>query len=245
MKPAYRTWLEQQQYQQNTITAQIARVKRVEEFHGDLDEHFQKDHIDGLLALLYYTTDDMRRGAPNPCKLPIEGDLRSNIASYRDAVKRYRQFRDAAVTEGELVAAAALSMNSVAAAEEATGQRFALERDMQAALRREIHQLEPGLAIVDDGAERSVDSGFIDISARDKSGVATVIELKSGRAGRDAVGQILSYMGDIATEEEGGRVRGILVASDFDVRAKAAARVVPNLILRRYAVRFTFSEGQD
>jgi len=114
---------------------------------------------------------------------------------------------------------------------------------MQAALRREIRQLESGMEIIDEGAERSVDSGFIDISARDENGVAVVIELKAGRAGRDAVGQILSYMGDMAAEEESGKVRGILVAADFDNKAKAAARMVPNLVLRKYSVRFTFSDG--
>ena len=116
---------------------------------------------------------------------------------------------------------------------------------MQAALRINIHQLESGISIIDDGAERSVDSGFIDITARDISGAVVVIELKAGRAGRDAVGQILSYMGDIALGDDGVKVRGILVASDFDCKARAAARMVPNLILRKYSVQFTFADGHE
>jgi RecB family endonuclease NucS len=132
----------------------------------------------------------------------------------------------------------------VAKVEEEVGQRIGLERDLQAALRVEIDQLEPGLRIIDDGAERSVDSGFIDITARDVSGTTVVIELKAGSAGQRAVAQILSYMGNVATEEESGKVRGILVASNFDDKAKAAARMVPNLILRKYGVRFLFSDGQ-
>jgi endonuclease len=62
---------------------------------------------------------------------------------------------------------------------------------------------EPGLAIIDDGAERSVESGFIDITARDAAGTTVVIELKAGAAGQRAVAQILSYMGDVASEEDG------------------------------------------
>ncbi len=58
-----------------------------------------------------------------------------------------------------------------------------------------------------------------------------------------AISNHLSYMGDMVTEEEGGRVRGILVASGFDARAKAAARMVPALILRKYSIRFRFSDG--
>ena len=115
---------------------------------------------------------------------------------------------------------------------------------MQKALRSQIGQLEPGLTIIDDGAERSVESGFIDITARDASGTTVVIELKAGAAGQRAVAQILSYMGDVASEEDGRMPRGILVASDFDSRAKAAARVVQSvLLLKKYSVRFSFSDG--
>lgn len=88
-----------------------------------------------------------------------------------------------------------------------------------------------------------MDSGFIDITARDESAATVVIELKAGLAGQRAVAQILSYMGDVAAEQENRIVRGILVASDFDPKAKAAARMVPNLILRKYSVRFQFSDG--
>lgn len=218
------------------------RAGRVEEFHGDLDEHYARDRMANLIQTFTYTTDDKRRGLPNPSKIPFDGDVRGNIASYRDAVKRYRNYRDATINELESSAPASVAPSTVSSGDEGGGQRIGLERDMQAALRIEIAQLEPGLVIVDDGAERSVDSGFIDITARDATGTIVVIELKAGRAGRDAVGQVLSYMGDIATEE-GGKVRGILVASDFDGKAKAAARMVPNLILRRYSVKFTFSDG--
>ena len=130
-----------------------------------------------------------------------------------------------------------------AVVEEEMGQRIGLERDMQKALRNQIEQLDPALTIIDEGAERSVESGFIDITARDASGTTVVIELKAGAAGQRAVAQILSYMGDVATEEDGRMPRGILVASAFDSKAKSAARMVPNLVLRRYSIRFTFSDG--
>ena len=71
-----------------------------------------------------------------------------------------------------------------------------------------------------------------------------MIELKTGTAGRNAVGQILSYMGDVAAEE-GKRVRGILVAGDFDKRARAAARIVPSLALRTFRVRFEFRPADE
>jgi len=237
----YRQWLEGQKYQAGTITAQMHRAGRVEGHHGDLDEHFAKDRMESLIRQLTYSTNDKHHNRPNPSKIPFEGDIRNNLASYRDAVKRYRKFRDDLTDDGQ--SAPFREGGSAETAEEEVGQRIGLERDMQAALRIEIEQLESGLTIIDDGAERSVDSGFIDITARDESGVTVVIELKAGVAGQRAVGQILSYMGDVTAEEEGCRVRGILVASNFDSKAKAAARMVPSLILRKYRVKFMFSDG--
>jgi endonuclease len=158
-------------------------------------------------------------------------------------VERYRSFRDTAEDVVEALASPDVRQEVAAAVEEDLGQRIGLERDMQAALRIEIYQLEPGLTITDDGAERSVESGFIDITGSDASGTTVVIELKAGPAGQRAVAQILSYMGDVAAEEEGKKVRGILVASAFDAKAKSAARMVPTLQLLKYSVRFLFSEG--
>ena len=127
------------------------------------------------------------------------------------------------------------------------GQLVGLERDLQAALRRAIEQLEPGLEIIDDGAERSVASGFIDITAWDARGAIVVVELKTGIARQGAVAQVLSYMGDIAEEEPDQAVRGLLVAGDFDKKARSAARVLPShvLSLRSYRVRFEFKDVDE
>src|SRR5271156_1642388 len=106
---------------------------------------------------------------------------------------------------------------------------FGLERDLQLALRKNIAQLEPGLKVSDGGKEESVPSGRIDIAAEDQHKNAVVIELKAGTADRDAIGQILSYIGDKAANSK--RVRGILVAGDFTARAISAAHAVPNVTL--------------
>lgn len=244
MKADYRQWLERQKYQSATISAQMFRAGRVEEHYGDLDEHYAKDRMVSLIKALTYSADDERHNRSNPSKIPFEGDIRGNLASYRDAVRRYLRFRDSEESAAGVSTSEELKSEVQPAVAEEIGQRIGLERDLQAALRLEIHQLERGLTIVDDGAERSVDSGFIDITARDGSGAIVVIELKAGSAGQRDIAQILSYMGDLAAEEEGSTVRGILVASEFDARAKSASRMIPNLILRKYSIRFLFSEGR-
>jgi hypothetical protein len=242
----YRHWLQEQKYQERTVDVQIYRAKRVEEFYGNLDEHFVKDRLSEVINALRYTADDKRHAKPNPSLIPFTGDTQRNLQDYRNAVERYLKFCETSAlfgndtNTGEKIG---LSVTSAASsqADDDLGQRIGLERDMQAALRLEIDQLENGLSIIDDGAERSVDSGFIDITAQDLSGAIVVIELKTGVAGQKAVAQILSYMGDLKLEESNKVVRGILVAAEFDKRARAAARMVPGLSLRRYGVRFSFS----
>lgn len=245
-KELYRKWLEERKYDQGTINAQIYRASRVEEYHGDLDEHFSKDGMSGLLELLSYSKSDERSKRENPSKIPFNGDIYSNIAAYGAAVKRYLKFItesiDGFVDSSDIADEKIENQNSANVIE---GQRIGLERDMQMALRANIQQLEPGLVVIDEGAERSVTSGFIDITSRDVNGVTVVIELKAGRAGRNAVGQIISYMGDISLEYDGGDVRGILVASDFDRNAISAARMVPSLKLLKYSVRFEFLDGHQ
>ena len=244
-KDLYRKWLEEKGYDQSTIKAQIYRASRVEEYHGDLDEHFSRDGMVELLKTLTYTKVDEKKKLENPSKIQFDGDIRSNIAAYGGAVRRYLKFiidgADGFVDTVELSDESMENKNSINVID---GQRIGLERDMQMALRVNIQQLEPGMVIIDEGVERAVSSGFIDITARDANGVTVVVELKSGRAGRNAVGQIISYMGDIY-EEEDGAVRGILIAADFDKNARSAARMVPNLKLLRYSVRFEFLDGHQ
>jgi hypothetical protein len=115
---------------------------------------------------------------------------------------------------------------------------FGLERDLQLVLRRSIGQLESGLTIIDGDREQTVPSGRIDITARDERGTTVVIELKAGAADREAIGQILSYIGDLTDRTT--QVRGMLVAREFSARAVAAARAAPNVRLVQYGFQFTF-----
>jgi endonuclease len=129
-----------------------------------------------------------------------------------------------------------VSESEIEAAVETT---FALERDLQAALRRNIGQLEAGLKIIDGGSERVTEAGKIDITAQDKDGDSVVVELKAGEARPEAVAQILAYMSALA-ESDHKPVRGILVAGDFHKRVVLAARAVKNLELKRYSFQFLF-----
>ena len=168
MRDDFRDWLKAEGYADNTCNAQIARVQRLEQSYGPLDELIAAGGYDDLFSSLTYSTGDERQNRPNPTRLVINGNLRNNLASYKDAFARYRRFLGASFQ----VADAQITPPDLALPTEpqAEKQRLSLERDMQTALREEIAALEPGLVIIDDGAERAVTSGFIDILARDATG---------------------------------------------------------------------------
>jgi len=137
------------------------------------------------------------------------------------------------------VAASTIEAGSLETAAEVT---FGLERDLQAALRSNIEQLEPGLQVSDGGKERLCDAGRIDITARDSAGTTVIIELKAGVARPDALTQLLAYMGVVAAEQQ-GPVRGMLIAEDFDQKVLFGSRAVPTIQLWRYRFKFTFEKS--
>lgn len=235
MEPRYRAWLERQNYEPNTIGSRISDVQRIEKIYGDLDEHFDKDRLSSLISIFSYSTDDQRYNRPNPSKIRIDGDIRTGLATCKSAVELYRKFRLTSDASEE-----ADIQIPIGGASEEPLLRFGLEHDMQSSLRREISQLEESLTVADRGVERSVESGRIDIFARDATGGPVVIELKAGVASQGAVAQILSYMGDVLVDDKTNDVRGILIAASFDAKAMSAARMVPNLKLRTYSIKFSF-----
>jgi hypothetical protein len=230
----FKTWMQSTGASPGTVNSRVSNLGRIEASYAeDLDTVYDRDQCNTLANSLAYSTDDKKNGKPNPSRIEISGDLYTNLAMYRAAVNLYKRFREEFVP-GE-------DPDPKPAPRDVEDQTFSLERDLQAALRQSIGQLEEGLAIIDDGMERTVPSGRIDILAQDSSGTQVVIELKAVRATRDAVGQILSYMGDIR-QPDASSVRGILVAPSFDDRAISAARVVDGLQLMTYAYKFSFRQ---
>lgn len=242
MRPDYPRWLSEQQYSENAQRSRISEVRKVEEHYGSLDEHFLNGTYQEVIDSLEYSKHDERANKPNPSKITINGKIRDGLSSYKSAAVLYRKFlNDNTFQGGPVEAIEARESGEIFSEAEETRQRLSLERDMQAALRRNIASLDPALKIIDDGAERAVSSGLIDITCEDGNSFV-VVELKAGKADSRAIGQILGYMGDLQEEEGGKPVRGILVAHDFDQRARSAARVVPTLTLKKYAIEFKFTD---
>lgn len=235
MDPNFLTWLDIHQKNQTTRQNSVAFVRRIETHYGDLDEHYERDALESVLSELEYSAIDERNNEPNPSRLEINGNIRNSLASHKSRLNQYIRFKEDA--DFDATARTLPEEDAEDAAE--SPLTFGLEKDMQAALRANIEQLETGLEIIDGGAERHVASGFIDILARDAQGQTVVIELKAVKAPLKAQAQIASYMGDIMVDT-GTLPRGILVAPDFDAKLISAARVMPSLSLTRYRYSFSF-----
>ncbi len=135
------------------------------------------------------------------------------------------------------------------AEDDAVETSISLERDLEEHLAANLSQLETGLSPLKNEtfSSRQLDTktvGIIDLLGLDNAGSVVVIELKAGEASDRVCGQVQRYMGWVQENIAGTRVvRGIIVANSFTEGAKYAARVVPNLALKRYSVSFKFYDG--
>ncbi|MEL7718855.1 AAA family ATPase [Citromicrobium bathyomarinum] len=92
----FRDWLTAEGYGQGTVSTQLARTRRLDQAYGNLDELGRKDRFEGLRRELSYSSNDKRSGKANPSQLEIDGDLYSNLASYRASLNFYERFASAA-----------------------------------------------------------------------------------------------------------------------------------------------------
>ena len=230
---AFRAWLKGRFSKEGTWSTYMSDCRRVERHMGDLDNHYREDRLEKVLAGFAYSKLE---GIEPSHPIPHNADPYTTAGAFRTAVQHYRKFCDEMAEAGDDED----YTEGAPKADEST-LVFNLESHLQSALRANLDQLESGLIEDDDGTERRVATGFIDITARDQKGRIVVIELKAGPADSRAISQIASYMGAIAGEVE-EEVRGILVAADFQEKAQMAARVIPTLKLKTYRYSFSFQD---
>ena len=82
MRAEFRSWLVRQGHTERSAGTRESHAARVEHYHGDLDDHHERDGLEGLMRLFTYSVDDQRSSRPNPTRIPIDGDLHNNLASY-------------------------------------------------------------------------------------------------------------------------------------------------------------------
>lgn len=68
----------------------VSRCRRVEASEGDLDMHYERDQMHGLLARFTLSRHDI---GPSHA-IEISGDVYNGTASLRNALRLYQQFRE-------------------------------------------------------------------------------------------------------------------------------------------------------
>ena len=88
----FRKWLVAQGQTDATASSRVSSAKRVEQYLGDLDELFAQEDRHSILNRFAYTAEDERADRPNPSPVPIDGVLRTGLASLQQALKLYHSF---------------------------------------------------------------------------------------------------------------------------------------------------------
>lgn len=88
----FRKWLVAQGQTEATASSRASSAKRVEQYLGDLDQLFAQEDRDSILNRFAYSAEDERAERPNPSPVPIDGVLRTGLASLQQALKLYHSF---------------------------------------------------------------------------------------------------------------------------------------------------------
>jgi endonuclease len=131
-----------------------------------------------------------------------------------------------------------------------SGDTFALEKDLQNFLVRNLHRLEPGLKLYESdglsGIEYNAGGRFIDILAIDATGAFVVIELKVSKGYDRVIGQLLRYMGWVETNlTDGKSVRGMIVCSEITQDLVLATNhIADRVALFEYNLTFNINQKE-
>ena len=88
----FREWLVAQGHTEATAASRASSARRVEQHLGDLDALFAQQDRDSILNMFAYSAEDERAQRPNPSPVPIDGVLRTGLASLQQALKLYHAF---------------------------------------------------------------------------------------------------------------------------------------------------------
>ena len=92
LEDGYRNWLERKGYVLSTTRDEISQLRRVELHFGDIAGIVAAGGFDRLIEQLTYSVEDERTGRDNPTPIPINGNLRTNLATYKKTARLYATY---------------------------------------------------------------------------------------------------------------------------------------------------------
>lgn len=133
--------------------------------------------------------------------------------------------------------------------DEDSGSEFALEEHLRDYLAENLHVLEDGMALWPVGenqeaVEFAVDDNNrrIDILAKDRDGIPTVIELKVSRGHEKTIGQSLYYRARVKELFKVGKVRIVIVAGEISPELRAATTDLQDVSLFEYRLSMSLTK---
>lgn len=127
---------------------------------------------------------------------------------------------------------------------------FSIEKDLENYLikNKNLNILEEGLYLVQPQYPIDYENKrwYIDILAKDKDSNLVVIELKAGIAKEGVCGQTSKYIAVVKKthpDAKEKKVRGIIVANEFDTDLKLAISNMPDILLKKYNINFRFEDS--
>ena len=91
-KSQFHNWLIDNEYDEKTISSRLSNCRRIEEFEGDLDDHFNKNSGVTLSNKLQYSAQNQKNGTPAKHSIPINGNIYNGTATFRSAAILYFKF---------------------------------------------------------------------------------------------------------------------------------------------------------
>jgi hypothetical protein len=126
--------------------------------------------------------------------------------------------------------------------------RFAYEQDLRDYLANNPSIIEPGMSLwpaseSESAVEFRVDGGRrIDILAKDRDGIAVVIELKVSGGHERVIGQALYYRGCVKERFGAQRVRIVIIAREITPELRVATSDLPDVELFEYRLSVSLTK---
>jgi len=240
----FKKWMEFNGKPKNTIQNRISNCRNVENYEGDLDQHFAQDYGLSLIEKLSYSTSDERNNSPAKHKIPIDGNIRNGSATLKQAVNLYFSYRKDNGKEfneydTELETGETYSENYEIEYPESSNN-FSYEKDLKNSMIKQINELFPNFEIYgenNEGVEYLIEGKRIDILLEKNDGSLLAVELKSGLAKFHVFGQISMYLGLLMEKFPNKEIKGCIVAGEIDNTLKSASKISNLIELKTYKMK--------
>jgi hypothetical protein len=240
----FKKWMEFNGKPLNTIQNRISNCRNVENYEGDLDQHFIKDYGLSLLEKLSYSTADERNNSPAKHKIPIDGNKRNGSATLKQAVNLYMSFRKDSGIEFKEYNEKLTVQNEQTDIEDfdyiENSNNFSYEKDLKTSMVSQISELFPEHKIYgenNEGVEYLIEGKRIDILLEKNDGSLFAIELKSGTANYKVFGQLSMYLGLLMDKFPEKEISGCIVAGEIDNTLKSATKTTELIKLKTYKMK--------